>query len=96
MKEVLMQVTLTREYVTQRLCHLAAEQAVVNPAEVTAETHLFLDLNFDSLDAVEYVMSIEDEFEISISDDEAAKVKTVGQAVDLLLPLLMGTSGPER
>jgi len=87
-----MQTTLTREDMDARLCRLAAEHDGVEPAEVTLDTHLYADLNFDSLDAVEYTMTIEDEFDVSISDEQATEVKTVRQAADLLWPLVEGRS----
>jgi acyl carrier protein len=85
--------TISREQLTERLCALAAEQGSVDPASVTAETHLFNDLNYDSLDAVEFVMTIEDEFNVHIPDEQAETVKTVGQAVELLWPLVSGRGG---
>jgi len=84
-----MQTTVNREHVIDRLCHLAAEQACVDRAEVTLDTHLRDDLNFDSLDVVEYVMTIEDEFGVNIPDEGADGAQTIRQAVEVLLPLLM-------
>ncbi len=63
---------------------IAAAQAGVDPAAVTEATHFQADLNYDSLDSVEFVMLLEDAFELSIADEEAEKVQTVGAAVDLL------------
>ena len=77
-----------RDTVIETLCRLAAERAEAEGTLVTLETHLFNDLNFDSLDASEYIMNIEDEFDVSIPDEQAEKVKTIGQAVDMLMPLL--------
>lgn len=87
-----MPMTMTREDMNATLCRLAAAQAGVSPAEVTLDAHLFSDLNFDSLDAVEFMMTIEDEFDVTISDDEAAQVKTVRQATELLWPLMEATA----
>jgi acyl carrier protein len=75
---------LSEDQIVQTLCRLAAEQGGMTPAEVTLDSHLVSDLNFDSLDQVEYAMQIEDAFEVSIPDDEAADVKTVRQAFELL------------
>ena len=83
-----MPTTLTREQITDRLCALAAEQVSVARDQVSIDTHLFNDLNFDSLDAVEYVMLIEEEFEVSVTDGLAEDVKTVRQAVDAVVSLL--------
>lgn len=60
----------------------------MDAAAVFSDSHLFNDLNFDSLDTVEYVMKIEEKSDASIPDGQATEVKTVQQAVDSLLPLL--------
>lgn len=76
---------IDRAAITTRVCELAAEQAGVEPPQVTPATHFVNDLNFDSLDVVEFAMSIEDEFRISVSDDEAQNVPTVDAAVELVV-----------
>jgi acyl carrier protein len=83
-----MPMALSREQVIERLCALAAEQVDVDAAVITADTNLFADLNFDSLDVVEYMMMIEEQFEVSIPDERAEEVKTIGQAADAVLALL--------
>jgi acyl carrier protein len=52
--------------------------------KVTRETSFINDLGADSLDTVELVMEFEDEFEISIPDEDAEKIQTVGNAVDYI------------
>ncbi len=79
-----MQSTMTREQVIEKLCVLAAEQVGVDASVVTIETHLFDDLNFDSLDIVEYAMTIEEEFDVEVPDEKAQEVKTIRQAHELL------------
>jgi len=54
------------------------------PKEVSEETRFDTDLNFDSLDQVEALMEIEDEYGISIDDEEAEKAQTFGQMVELV------------
>jgi acyl carrier protein len=56
----------------------------VNAEDVTLEADLNDDLGADSLDAVELIMAIEDEFDISVSDDDAQKLKTVQAIVDYI------------
>ena len=63
---------------------IVAEQLGVDQAEISRETSFVNDLNADSLDTVELVMEFEDEFELSIPDEEAEKIQTVGQAIDYI------------
>ena len=63
---------------------IVAEQMGVEKGEVSRETDFVNDLNADSLDTVELVMEFEDEFETSIPDEQAEKIKTVGQAIDFI------------
>ena len=83
-----MTTTLTRDQIIERLCRLAATEAGVNAAEVSADTDFFADLNFDSLDIIEYVMTLEDEFQVNIPDEKAQTVKTVAQAADVLIGMM--------
>lgn len=84
-----MATALKREEMVEKLCRLAAEQVAISPAEVTENSDLFTDLGFDSLNAVEYIMTIEDEFDVIISDEIAGKVRTVREAVDALSAVLV-------
>ena len=63
---------------------IVAEQMGVAAEEINRETSFVNDLNADSLDTVELVMEFEDEFELSIPDEEAEKIQTVGQAIDYI------------
>ena len=69
------------EDIDTKVIEIVSEQMGVDKSEVTRETHFINDLNADSLDTVELVMEFEDEFELSIPDEEAEKIKTVGDAV---------------
>jgi acyl carrier protein len=72
------------EDVDQKVIEIVSEQMGVDKSEITRETHFINDLNADSLDTVELVMEFEDEFELSIPDEEAEKIQTVGQAIDYI------------
>ncbi len=70
--------------VEEKVIEIVSEQMGVDKSEITRETSFVNDLNADSLDTVELVMEFEDEFEMSIPDEEAEKIQTVGQAVDYI------------
>src|ERR1700754_3741293 len=72
------------EDIEQKVIEIVSEQMGVEKSEITRETHFINDLNADSLDTVELVMEFEDEFELSIPDEEAEKIQTVGQAIDYI------------
>ena len=61
-----------------------AKQFEMDPESITLDTNLIDDLGADSLDVVELIMSLEDEFGLSISDEDAAQLYTVGRIVDYL------------
>ena len=63
--------------------HLAAELGV-DPASISDETDFREDLDADSLDLYELVMELEDTYGVRMSEEEAAEIKTVGQAVDFV------------
>ena len=69
------------ENVEQRVKKIVAEQLGVNEAEVKTESSFVDDLGADSLDTVELVMALEEEFECEIPDEEAEKITTVQQAI---------------
>ena len=68
--------------IEERVAEIVAEQMGVDKAQVTGETSFVNDLGADSLDTVELVMEFEDEFDISIPDEDAEKIQTVGQAIN--------------
>jgi len=63
---------------------IVAEQLVVKAEQVTSEASFVDDLGADSLDTVELVMALEEEFEIEIPDEEAEKITTVQQAINYI------------
>ena len=66
----------------QRVIKLVCEQLGVKEEEVTSEASFVEDLGADSLDTVELVMALEEEFETEIPDEEAEKITTVKEAMD--------------
>ncbi|MEX2113783.1 MAG: acyl carrier protein [Pirellulales bacterium] len=70
--------------VQERVIDIVAEQLGVDKEKVTPETSFVNDLGADSLDTVELVMELEEEFDITIPDDAAEKIQTVGQAVQYI------------
>ena len=70
--------------IESKVTEIVSEQMGVDKAQISRETHFINDLNDDSLDTVELVMEFEDEFELSIPDEEAEKIQTVGQAIDYI------------
>ncbi len=67
--------------VSERVIDIVAEQLGVDKEKVKPETSFVNDLGADSLDTVELVMELEEEFNINIPDDAAEKIETVGQAI---------------
>ena len=69
---------------TEKVKGIVAEQLGVKPEEVTPEAKFIDDLGADSLDTVELVMALEEEFETEIPDEEAEKITTVQLAIDYI------------
>ncbi len=74
----------TTEEIEQKVVSIVSEQMGVDRAEISLETSFINDLNADSLDTVELVMELEDEFDLTIPDEEAEKIQTVGAAVSFI------------
>ena len=70
--------------IVERVTKLVCEQLGVKENEVTFEAAFVEDLGADSLDTVELVMALEEEFETEIPDEEAEKITTVKEAVDYI------------
>jgi len=73
------------ENIEQRVKKIVAEQLGVNEADIKNESSFVDDLGADSLDTVELVMALEEEFECEIPDEEAEKITHVQQAIDYIL-----------
>ncbi|HSL96896.1 MAG TPA: acyl carrier protein [Thermoleophilia bacterium] len=76
---------MTREEVFEHVKTILVETLSVDEDKVTMEARFQEDLETDSLDLVELVMTMEERFGIKISDEEAAEIKTVGDAVDFVM-----------
>ena len=70
--------------IEERVIGIVAEQLSIGADEIKNESSFIDDLGADSLDTVELVMSLEEEFDIEISDDEAENISTVQSAIDYI------------
>lgn len=75
---------ISDEEIEQKVIQIVSEQMSVDKNEITRQTSFVNDLNADSLDTVELVMELEDEFDMTIPDDQAEKLRTVGEAIDFI------------
>ena len=75
---------MSDEQIRQRVVEIVCEHLAYNKEQVTDATNFVEDIGADSLDIVELVMELEEEFDIQIPDDQAEKIKTVGEAIDYI------------
>ncbi|MDE0916277.1 MAG: acyl carrier protein [Planctomycetota bacterium] len=75
---------VSNQTIEERVVKIVCDQMGTSADKVTPETSFINDLGADSLDTVELVMEFEDEFEISIPDEDAEKIQTVGTAVSYI------------
>ncbi len=75
---------MTEQEIEAKVIDIVAEQMGADKAKITRATSFVEDLKADSLDTVELVMEFEDEFETSIPDEQAEKIKTVGEAIEFI------------
>ena len=88
---------MTREEVLELIRAHLADELELDPARVTEATHFKRDLDADSLDLYTLVQELEDTYGVKMSDEQAAGVQTVGQAVDFVLEHLPASpvGGPD-
>lgn len=70
--------------ILEKVKKIVADQLGVDKEKITPDSSFTDDLGADSLDLVELIMALEEEFGMSISDEEAQKIRTVGEAVDYI------------
>jgi acyl carrier protein len=74
----------SREEILERVKEVLVEQLGADESQITEEASFQDDLDADSLDLVELIMELEDQFGVKISDEDAQSIQTVGQAVDYI------------
>ncbi len=75
---------MTRAEIEAKVIDIVSKQLGVDKDEIKLESSFANDLNADSLDTVELVMELEDEFSTNIPEDQAEQIQTVGSAVDFI------------
>jgi len=78
--------------IEEKVIDIISEQMGTDKSEINRDTSFINDLNADSLDTVELVMEFEDEFDMSIPDEEAEKIQTVGAAIDYIIKVAQSKS----
>ncbi|HHW93046.1 MAG TPA: acyl carrier protein [Clostridiaceae bacterium] len=75
---------MTQQEIFERVRAILADQLSIDGESITMSSNIIDDLNADSLDIVELVMSMEAEFDLAIPDEEAERIRTVGDAVGFI------------
>src|SRR5262249_58171234 len=78
------EVVVVAASVEERVIEIVCENLAVSKDQVNRNTAFIEDIGADSLDIVELIMELEEQFEITIPDDQAEKIKTVGEAIDYI------------
>ena len=76
---------MTQEEILTKIKDLVSKQLSIDEKEITPEASFIEDLGADSLDTVELIMALEEEFDIEIPDEEAEKIKSVQNVIDYIL-----------
>jgi acyl carrier protein len=75
---------VTDEQIKTKVIEIVCQHLAVDKAKVEEKTSFIEDIGADSLDIVELVMELEEEFDVQIPDDQAEKIKTVGEAIEFI------------
>jgi acyl carrier protein len=78
-------INMEREELMKKIKSIVSDKLSIGEEQITEEASFIDDLGADSLDTVELVMALEDEFNMDIPDEEAEKLTTVGKAMDYIL-----------
>ena len=84
--------TQTDETLLQQVAELASSMADIPAANISPDSSFHDDLGFDSLDDVEFIMAVEEQFDIDVPDEIASEIKTISQAVDKIEQALAAKS----
>ncbi|MEB3364551.1 acyl carrier protein [Lactobacillus sp. R2/2] len=76
---------MTEEEIFTKIRDMLADNFEVDKDKITKDTNFTSDLDADSIDLVEFILQLEDEFGAEISDEDAEKIKTVGDAVNYIV-----------
>jgi len=87
---------MTREQVLERVRAHLADELAIDPEQIGESTRFREDLEADSLDLYTLVQELEDQYGVRISDEQAAKILTVGQAVDFVLDSVAPAGAADR
>ena len=75
---------MTEQEIQEQVFELVADKLSVEPSQITMEANFTTDLGADSLDTVELMMAFENQFDMTIPDEDARSIKTVGDAVEYI------------
>ena len=73
---------MSADEIAKKVISMVADRLDAEEEKITQDTHFVNDLQSDSLDMAELVIDLEEEFELDISDEQAQKIETVGQAIE--------------
>lgn len=79
---------MDKQDIEQKVIEAAAGVVGVDKLQVTRDHHFVNDLNYDSLDKIEFAMKLEEMFDLRVEDEEVEKIETVGQAIDHVIKML--------